>query len=59
MIGEFRLPSGVDATLVEKSRVSDPFREPRVVADAIAFLASDEAAHANGVEPRVDGGMLA
>lgn len=59
MIGEFRLPEGADATLVEKSRFSDRFREPRVVADTIAFLASDEAAHINGAEIRVDGGMLA
>ena len=59
MIGEFKLPEGADVTLVEKARFADQFREPHVVADTIAFLASDEAAHVNGAELRVDGGMLA
>lgn len=59
MIGEFRLPEGADVTLVEKARFADKFREPSAVADTIAFLASDEAAHINGAEIRVDGGMLA
>ncbi|MAE96269.1 MAG: short-chain dehydrogenase [Deltaproteobacteria bacterium] len=59
MIGEFKLPDGADQGLLKKSMFYDQFRGPEVVADTIAFLASDEAAHINGAELRVDGGMLA
>jgi NAD(P)-dependent dehydrogenase (short-subunit alcohol dehydrogenase family) len=34
-------------------------RGPETVAAAIAFLASDDAAHINGESLRVDGGTLA
>lgn len=59
MIGEFQLPEGADPELLKKAMFYDQFRGPEVVADTIAFLASDEAAHINGAELRVDGGMLA
>jgi NAD(P)-dependent dehydrogenase (short-subunit alcohol dehydrogenase family) len=34
-------------------------RGPEVVADLIAFLASDEALHISGAEIRIDGAALA
>jgi NAD(P)-dependent dehydrogenase (short-subunit alcohol dehydrogenase family) len=34
------------------------FRGPEAAASVIAFLASDDAAHINGAEIRVDGGTL-
>ncbi len=59
MIDQFSFPEGVDQKLLRKSMFYDEFRGPEVVADTIAFLGSTEAAHVNGAELRVDGGMLA
>ncbi len=36
----------------------DAFRGPETVASTVAFLASDDAAHINGVPRRVDGETL-
>ncbi len=56
----FELPEGADGKLVRRLMPLDgEFRGPETAAAAIAFLASDEAAHINGTELRVDGGMLA
>jgi NAD(P)-dependent dehydrogenase (short-subunit alcohol dehydrogenase family) len=55
----FRLPEGADAKLLRRIMPFDgQFRGPEVVAAAIAYLASDESAHTNGVALRIDGGML-
>jgi len=55
----FRFPEGVDQTLLERIMPFDTMRGPETVAAAVAFLASDDAAHINGTALRVDGGMLA
>ena len=54
----FRFPEGADRKLLHRILPFDRFRGPEAVASAIAYLASDEAAHVNGAELRVDGAML-
>jgi meso-butanediol dehydrogenase/(S,S)-butanediol dehydrogenase/diacetyl reductase len=54
----FEVPPGGDRKLVYRIMPFDKMRGPDAAADAIAFLASDEAAHINGIELRVDGGAL-
>lgn len=56
---EFTLPEGADPKLVHRIMALDEQRGPEVVAGAIAFLASDDAAHVNGTLLKVDGGTLA
>jgi NAD(P)-dependent dehydrogenase (short-subunit alcohol dehydrogenase family) len=55
----FRFPDGVDQSLLQRILPFDRMRGPETVAAALAFLASDDAAHINGTALRVDGGMLA
>jgi NAD(P)-dependent dehydrogenase (short-subunit alcohol dehydrogenase family) len=57
--GDFVFPEGVDTRLVKRLMAIDRPRGPETVAAAIAFLASDDAAHVNGESLRVDGGTLA
>ena len=57
--GDFVFPEGVDTRLVKRLMAIDQPRGPETVAAAIAFLASDDAAHINGESLRVDGGTLA
>ncbi|MBW2424668.1 MAG: SDR family oxidoreductase [Deltaproteobacteria bacterium] len=52
-------PEDVDMTLVMRSASLQGTRGPEVVANLIAFLASDEAIHINGEEIRIDGAALA
>jgi len=56
---QFRLPEGADAKLLHRIMPLDTFRGPETAAALVAFLASDDAAHINGEEIRVDGGTLA
>ncbi len=53
----FAIPPGADATLLERILPFGGFGKPEDVADAIAFLASDDAKHINGTMLRIDGGM--
>jgi meso-butanediol dehydrogenase / (S,S)-butanediol dehydrogenase / diacetyl reductase len=55
----FELPEGADPKLVYRIMALDKQRGPEAVAGAIAFLASDDAAHVNGTCLKVDGGTLA
>ena len=55
----FELPKGADRKLLYRIMPLDEFRGPETAAGAIAFLASEDAAHINGTAVRVDGGMLA
>lgn len=57
--GDFVFPDGVDTRLINRCMAIDHPRGPETVAAAIAFLASDDAAHVNGESVRVDGGTLA
>jgi NAD(P)-dependent dehydrogenase (short-subunit alcohol dehydrogenase family) len=57
--GDFVFPEGVDTRLIKRMMALDHPRGPETVAAAIAFLASDDAAHVNGESLRVDGGTLA
>jgi NAD(P)-dependent dehydrogenase (short-subunit alcohol dehydrogenase family) len=55
----FRLPEGGNPKLIRRMMPPDrQFRGPEHVASAVAYLASDEAAHVNGEYIRVDGGTL-
>jgi meso-butanediol dehydrogenase/(S,S)-butanediol dehydrogenase/diacetyl reductase len=55
----FRLPEGADRKLLYRIMPPDrAFRGPEAAAATIAFLASEDAAHINGAEIRVDGGTL-
>ena len=56
--GDFVFPDGVDTRLIKRMMAIDHPRGPETVAAAIAFLASDDAAHVNGESLRVDGGTL-
>ncbi|MGH0030538.1 MAG: SDR family NAD(P)-dependent oxidoreductase [Myxococcota bacterium] len=53
------LPKDADIPLILRHNTLDQPRGPEEVAHLIAFLASDEAAHINGEEVRIDGGALA
>jgi NAD(P)-dependent dehydrogenase (short-subunit alcohol dehydrogenase family) len=55
----FSVPEGADRKLVYRIMPLDRMRGPEHVASAVAYLASDEAEHVNGVALRVDGGTLA
>jgi NAD(P)-dependent dehydrogenase (short-subunit alcohol dehydrogenase family) len=55
---QFALPEGADRKLVYRIMPLDKFRGPETVASAVAFLASADAAHINGVALRVDGATL-
>lgn len=55
----FQLPEGADAKLLYRVMPLDQMRGPEQVASAVAYLASDDAAHVNGTVLRVDGGTLA
>jgi NAD(P)-dependent dehydrogenase (short-subunit alcohol dehydrogenase family) len=59
MASQFRLPEGADAKLLQRIMPLDTFRGPETAAALVAFLASEDAAHINGEEVRVDGGTLA
>jgi NAD(P)-dependent dehydrogenase (short-subunit alcohol dehydrogenase family) len=55
----FKLPAGADRKLLYRIMPPDGvMRGPENAAAAVAFLASDDAAHINGTEIRVDGGTL-
>lgn len=58
MMGEFQFPEGADKKLIYRIMPLDEFRGPETVASTIAFLASADAAHINGVALRVDGATL-
>lgn len=59
-IREIEFPTeGLDFELFARISPIDQVRGPETVAGAIAFLASDDAAHVNGTCLRVDGGTLA
>ena len=53
------LPKDADYKLVMRQMALDKARGPEHVAALIAYLASDEAAHMNGEEIKIDGGALA
>ena len=55
---QFEFPEGADMKLVSRIMAIDTPRGPETVAATIAFLASDDAAHINGEDIRVDGGTL-
>ena len=55
---DFDFPEGADMKLVHRLMALDTPRGPETVASAIAFLASDDAAHVNGEDVRVDGATL-
>ena len=59
MMGPDVMPESVDMKLVMRAQPLDESRPPEVVAAVIAMLASEDGAHINGEEIRVDGGTLA
>ena len=54
----FKVPEGADRKLVYRIMPLDEFRGPETVASTVAFLASEDASHINGVALRVDGASL-
>lgn len=52
------LPENMDFELIRRVMPLDQARGPETVASVIAFLASEDAAHINGEELRVDGATL-
>jgi NAD(P)-dependent dehydrogenase (short-subunit alcohol dehydrogenase family) len=54
----FELPEGADQKLLFRIMSLDKPRGPETVASAVAFLASEDAAHINGIALRVDGATL-
>ncbi len=59
MTENHRLPENFDKRLLKKIMPLDGVnRTPEEVASVIAFLASTDAIHINGVDLRVDGGLL-
>jgi len=52
-------PEDIDRSLLQRAASLHGIRGPEVVADLIAFLASDEALHISGAEIRIDGAALA
>jgi meso-butanediol dehydrogenase / (S,S)-butanediol dehydrogenase / diacetyl reductase len=59
MTGAFVLPEGADVSLINRVVPIGPFGNPEGVAAAIAYIASDEAAHMNGADLVIDGATLA
>jgi len=53
--GAFHLPEGADGRLLRRIMSPTGMAGPEVVAAAIAYLGSDDAAHVNGEDLRVDG----
>jgi NAD(P)-dependent dehydrogenase (short-subunit alcohol dehydrogenase family) len=53
------LPEKVDPKLIRRAMAIDKPRGPETVAGVIAMLASEDGAHINGEQIRVDGGTLA
>lgn len=58
MMGAGLVPDDADPQLVARAMPIDRPRGPEFVAATIAMLASDDSAHINGEEIRVDGGTL-
>jgi NAD(P)-dependent dehydrogenase (short-subunit alcohol dehydrogenase family) len=58
IVQQAQVPPGADKKLLYRIMPLDQFRGPETVASAIAFLASQDAAHVNGVALRVDGATL-
>jgi NAD(P)-dependent dehydrogenase (short-subunit alcohol dehydrogenase family) len=56
---QFRFPEGADRKLLYRIMPLHTFGAPETAAAAVAFLASEDAAHINGTALRVDGGTLA
>jgi len=56
---QFHFPEGADQSLLERILPFNGSRPPAVVAEAIAFLLSNDSSYINGVEIRIDGGTLA
>ena len=59
MAGPGVVPEDADMKLIMRAQPLDEPRPPEVVAAVIAMLASEDGAHINGEEIRVDGGTLA
>ncbi len=55
IIGAFNVPDGADANLVRRIMAPVGASGPEPVAAAIAYLASDDAAHVIGADLRIDG----
>lgn len=59
MSKDVALPEGFDQSILDKVMPWDgPPRPPAKIASIIAFLASDDAEHLNGIDIRADGGIM-
>lgn len=59
MASRSKLPEGIDPSLLQRIMALDKPRGPETVAGVIALLASEDGAHINGEEIRIDGGTMA
>lgn len=59
MSAQARLPDGAELSLLSRVVPLGPFGSAEGVAAAIAYIASDEAAHLNGADLVLDGATIA
>jgi NAD(P)-dependent dehydrogenase (short-subunit alcohol dehydrogenase family) len=59
MTSGVRFPDGADLRLLSRVTPLGPFGTPEGIAAAVAYVASDEAAHMNGADLLLDGATLA
>jgi NAD(P)-dependent dehydrogenase (short-subunit alcohol dehydrogenase family) len=58
MTSAVAFPEGIDMQLILRANALDTARGPETVASLVAFLASEDGAHVNGEDIRVDGACL-
>ncbi len=58
LLSGFRPPEGADLALIQRLKLVDERGDPKAVAAAVAYLASEEARYVNGAVLSVDAGLV-